>query len=440
MVAPETGGARVAELTMDDAADRGEVGGPIRHVAAAVVGNALEAYDFIIYAYFAVQIGRAFFPAHTAFASLMLSLATFGAGFFSRPLGALVIGRIGDRAGRKPAMLLSFTLMGLSMLAMAAMPTYAMIGLPAPLLVLAARLTQGFAMGGEIGSTTTFMMEAAPARKRGLYAAWQIATQGAATLLSGLGGAALTHSLSPQGVQDWGWRIAFLAGAVVLPFGLWMRRGLPETLDPPPPQPSPEARPVHPLAGHGRTILLAFLVVGNINIAFYLLSYLTTYSIVYLHMTPASAFAAPIAFGVCNIVFSLVGGAASDRLGRKPVMIWPRVLLLAVTWPAFLLLTRHPDATTLVLVTALLATLSQLGAGSVIVAVTEALPKAARCLGLSLIYATAAAVFGGTAQFVLTWLLHRSGNLMAPAWYFMASTAVGLVAMALMRETAPGRR
>ena len=430
----------MAELTIDGTGERGAIGAPVRHVAAAAIGNVLEAYDFIIYAYFAVQIGRAFFPAHTAFASLMLSLATFGAGFFSRPLGALVIGRIGDRRGRKPAMLLSFGLMGLSMLAMAAMPTYAMIGLPAPLLVLAARLTQGFAMGGEIGSTTTFMMEAAPARKRGRYTAWQIATQGAATLLSGLGGAALTHSLSSQGVQDWGWRIAFLAGAVVLPFGLWLRRGLPETLDSQPAPARPETRAANPLAGHGRTIALAFLVIGNINIAFYLLSYLTTYSVVYLHMTPAAAFAAPIAFGLCNIVFSLIGGAASDRFGRKPVMIWPRVLLLAVTWPAFLLLTRRHDATTLVLVTAVLATLSQIGAGSVIVAVTEALPKAARCLALSLIYATSAAVFGGTAQFVLTWLLHTSGDLMAPAWYFMASTAIGLVAMALMRETAPGRR
>ena len=157
---------------------------PARAVAAAVIGNALECYDFIVYSFFAVQIGKAFFPTHTAFASLMLSLGAFGAGFVSRPLGAVVIGRLGDRVGRKPAMLLSFALMGAAMLAMALTPTYAQVGLAAPAIVVAARLTQGFAMGGDIGSTTTFLLEAAPVGRRGFYTGWQLATQGVATVAS----------------------------------------------------------------------------------------------------------------------------------------------------------------------------------------------------------------------------------------------------------------
>jgi MHS family citrate/tricarballylate:H+ symporter-like MFS transporter len=407
---------------------------PARHIAAAVVGNALECYDFIVYAYFAVQIGRAFFPAHTAFASLMLSLATFGAGFISRPLGAVVIGRIGDRVGRKPAMLLSFALMGASMLAMGLTPTYARIGVAAPLLVLAARLTQGFALGGDIGATTTFLLETASERRRGVNTAWQLATQGVATVVSGLVGVTVSHLAGAEGLQAWGWRAAFLLGALILPFGWMLRRGLPETLE------APAATPVAELlTRHGRTIALAFLVIGNINVAYYVLGYMTTYAVVTLHMAPTAAFGAPIVFGLCTLVFSLLGGAASDRVGRKPVMIWPRVCLLILAYPAYLLLARNRDAASLLIATGVLAALSQFGGAGALIAVTESLPKSARCLALSVIYAVAAAVFGGVTQPALAWLLHVAPDGLAPAYLLMAATVVGLAAMALMPETAPGR-
>ena len=200
-----------------------------RQVTAAVIGNALEFYDFTTYAYFAVQIGHAFFPGRNAFESLMLSLATFGAGFFSRPIGAIVIGSLADRAGRKPAMLLSFGLMGLAILGLALTPSYATIGLAAPLLALGFRLLQGFALGGEVGATTAFLIEAAPPSRRGLYGGWQGASQGLASLFGGLIGVGLSHWLSPHDLSAWGWRAAFLVGAAVLPVGLVIRRSLPET-------------------------------------------------------------------------------------------------------------------------------------------------------------------------------------------------------------------
>jgi MFS family permease len=407
---------------------------PVRHVAAAVIGNALECYDFIVYSYFAVQIGRAFFPTHTAFASLMLSLAAFGAGFVSRPLGAVVIGRLGDRVGRKPAMLLSFMLMGASMLAMAFTPTYAQIGVAAPLLVLAARLTQGFAMGGDIGSTTTFLLEASPDARRGLNTAWQLATQGVATIASGLVGLTISHLFGAAGLQAWGWRAAFLLGALILPFGLILRRGLPETLEAADAMPAAEL-----LARHGRLIALAFLIIGNINVSYYVLGYMTTYAVTTLGMAPAAAFGAPIVFGLCTLAFSLAGGALSDRIGRKPVMIWPRVALLLAAYPAFFLLAKHRDPASLLVVTAVLAALSQMAGAGALVAVTEALPRSARCLALSVIYAGAAAVFGGVTQPALAWLLHNTQGGLAPAYLLMAATVVGLAAMVLMPETAPGR-
>jgi len=403
-----------------------------RHVAAAVIGNALECYDFIVYSYFAVQIGRAFFPTHTAFASLMLSLGAFGAGFVSRPLGAVVIGRLGDRVGRKPAMLLSFLLMGASMLTMAATPTYAQIGLAAPLLVLAARLTQGFAMGGDIGSTTTFLLETSPLDRRGLNTAWQLGTQGVATVASGLVGLTISHLFGAEGLQAWGWRAAFLLGALILPFGLVLRSDLPETLE------TAVETPIRALlTQHGRLIGLSFLIIGNINVSYYVLGYMTTYAVTTLRMAPAAAFAAPIVFGVCTLAFSLAGGALSDRIGRKPVMIWPRVALLLVAYPAYLLLARNRDPMSLLAVTAVLAALSQMAGAGALVAVTEALPVKARCLALSVIYALAAAVFGGLTQPALAWLLHNTQGGLAPANLLMAATVIGLAAMMAMPETAP---
>jgi MHS family citrate/tricarballylate:H+ symporter-like MFS transporter len=201
-----------------------------RHVAAAVLGNALEFYDFSTYVYFATQIGNTFFPSKSAFASLMASLIVFGAGFVGRPIGAAVIGRYGDRAGRKPAMMLSFALMGAALLGLAFTPSFAAIGIAAPIIVLCLRLLQGFALGGDVGPTTAFLLEAAPVRHRGFYASLQFASQGLSALLSGLVGFLLSRMLDAAALTSYGWRIAFLAGAIILPIGLVIRSTLPETL------------------------------------------------------------------------------------------------------------------------------------------------------------------------------------------------------------------
>ena len=189
-----------------------------------MIGNALEFYDFTTYAFFAREIGAAFFPVHSQFMRLILALATFGAGFILRPIGSVLIGRYGDRHGRKPAMLFSFALMGGAILALALTPSYARIGVVAPILVLVWRLAQGFALGGEVGPTTAFLVEASPAARRGLYSAWQGASQNLATIAGGLVGVALAAMAGAAGLQAWGWRAAFLLGALVLPFGLWLRR------------------------------------------------------------------------------------------------------------------------------------------------------------------------------------------------------------------------
>jgi len=399
-------------------------------MTAAVVGNALECYDFLTYAFFAAAIGHAFFPAKTPFISLMISLSTFGAGFLTRPLGALLLGLMADKAGRKPAMMLSFTLMGVSMLMMAATPTYAQIGWLAPLIVVITRLIQGLSVGGEIGVATTYLVEAAAPGRRGFTGAWQYATQGMATLAAGILGLVLTHALGSAAVTDWGWRLAFLAGAVLLPIGVLIRRDLPETLHDSEPHTGPTRT-------QWRVIILGMMIVVSSTVQFYILNYMTTYAGSILHMKADVSFAAPVVNGLSTIVFSLGAGALSDRFGRKPLMLWPRLLLMLATWPAFALAAGHRDLPSLLIATLVLSALGQAAAAAGLVCVTESLPKPVRGTSLAMLYACAVAVMGGITQPMVTWLIHRTGDVLWPAWWLIAASAVGVVAALLLRETAP---
>jgi MFS family permease len=407
------------------------------HLIAAVTGNALEFYDFTTYAFFAVQIGRAFFPGATDMDKLLLSLATFGAGFASRPFGGLLIGRYADRVGRRPAMLLSFSLMGGAILALALVPSYASIGIAAPLLVILARLVQGFALGGEIGPTTAFLIEAAPVGARGLYASWQGASQSIASMAAGLIGVILSLVLTQASLDLWGWRIAFLIGAITLPFGLAIRRSLPETLH------HEEELPTHHpfvadqpfLLRHGRTFLLGLFLVANGTIATYVVTYITTYARTTLQLTPLAAFGATLVAGSFGLVAGVFGGWLSDRIGRKSVTLWGRASMLLFAYPAFYFMSRNHDAATLLLMSALLGILVNLPVTATWVA--EALPKVIRGGGFATVYSTAIAIFGGTTQFVIAWLINETGNPLAPAWYLIVATVVGVIAVALMGETAP---
>ena len=407
-----------------------------RHIAAAVMGNALEFYDFTTYALFAVQIGHVFFPTGTPFQTLMLSLATFSVGFVARPIGAIVLGAYGDRVGRRPAMVLSFVLMGLGVLGLVLTPSYAAIGAAAPVLLVAFRLLQGFALGGEVGPTTAFLIEAAPLHKRAQIGAWQSASQAVASLFGASIGLAMTQLMTPHDLETYGWRIAFGLGAIVLPFGLILRRTMPETLHR---RETPAS--YHPTArgalSHARPILLGLAMIMSFTTSTYVLLYMTTYASQTLHMSPGASFGASVANGVSGIIFALLGGYLADHYGRKPVMITARVLLLLATYPAFLLIVHNLDAVTLISATGLLAALSSTSVGVALVALTESLRKDVRSSGLAIVYAIGVTVFGGVAQPFITWVIKETGDPMAPAWYLMAAAAVGIVAMSLLKETKP---
>jgi MFS family permease len=405
-----------------------------RQVAAVAVGNAIEFYDFVTYAFFAAQIGRTFFPSDEPGASLLASLATFGAGFLTRPLGAWVIGRMGDRRGRKPAMLLSFALIGVAVIGLPLVPSYASIGVAAPVLVVLFRLLQGFALGGEVGPSTAFLMEAAPLHRRGLYISLQAMSVDAAVLVAGLVGVALAHALTPAQLDAWGWRVALGLGAVIVPFGLAMRRSLVETFEPRRAPPSRMGEPSYLRVGLLGLAMLAAATTSN-----YVLEYMTTYANTTLGLPERVALGATALIGLCGLVCDPLSGWLSDRIGRKPVMLVPWLVLLVAILPAFWLLDRERSGTVLYAATIVLTVASTLSTGTVLVAVTESLPAHVRSGALAMVYALAISVFGGATQFAVAWLTRLTGNALAPAWYMVGSVLVGLLAVSFLPESAPVR-
>jgi MFS family permease len=406
-----------------------------RQALAIAVGNGLEFYDFVTYAFFATQIGRTFFPSKTPGLSLLSSLATFGVGFLTRPLGALVIGRFGDRAGRKPAMMLSLSLIGVAVTGLALTPSYASIGVLAPILVIMFRLLQGFALGGEVGPSTALLLEAAPPSRRGLYVSLQATSADSAALVAGIVGVILASTLNGAQLDAWGWRIAQLLGVCIIPFAFVLRRSLHETLT----APTAADDGGSSAKGYVGVFLLGIVMLSAATTNNYVLEYMTTYASNTLRMPAAVSFGATAAIGASGLVCDTLGGWLSDRFGRKPVMIIPWLLLIVAIYPSFWILERLRTGTALWTVSAALNGIQTLSSATIIVAITESLPKRARSGGLALIYALAISVFGGSTQFVVAWIIHTTGNPLAPAWYMLGAVIVGLIAMLWIPETAPGR-
>ena len=413
-----------------------------RVIAAITIGNGLEFYDFTVYSFFAVLIGKLFFPVTGSFGQLMLSLATFGVGFVARPLGGLLIGVYADRVGRKPAMALTLWLMGLGSLLFVVTPTYAQAGLAAPLLIVLARLLQGFALGGEVGASTALLMEYADDHSRGYYGSWQLFSQGVSVLLGAVVGLSLTNGLSPDALQSWGWRVPFAIGILVIPLGLYIRRHLEETAEAP-----ASGSPGHERAGlteifrgHGRVVVAGVLVtIGGTSATYIVLHYMTSYAVTVLKIPLGLSMAAGCVAALVQVALSAYAGRLSDRIGRKPAILWSRVAMLVLVYPAFLLLNARPSLGTLLAVVAMLALPLVLNVVPSVVLITELFPRRIRASGLSVVYCIGVLVFGGFAQLIATWLIELTGNASAPALYVIGCGLISLVGLAMVPETA-GKR
>ena len=392
------------------------------NLVGVVAGNVLEFYDFTLYAFFASQIGASMFAQGKGGDGLLAALATFAVGFVARPIGALVIGRYADKRGRKPAMVLSFALMGLSLLAVALAPPARMIGGWSAVVMALARLVQGFALGGEVGPTTALLIEAAPPGKRGLYGAWQIASQGLAVLAAGLVGLGIAALLPPQALTDWGWRLAMLLGVIILPIGFHLRRIMPETLEAPAALAEDTALPLVRVAVIGLLLVLA----GTVTT--YTLQFLNTYTVSTLKLNPRLAFTATAVTGASMFAFGLLGGWLSDRVGRRPVVVIPRVIMLVLIWPVFSAILARPTLGALTLGVFLMTSLYAMSTATSSVCLAEGFPRERRSTGYAMTYTLGVSVFGGGAQLGIAWLAKTTGSQMMPAWWLLVASAIGIAA------------
>lgn len=406
------------------------------HVAAVAAGNALEFYDFLTYGFFAPQIGRAFFPSADPTTSLLTALLTFGVGFLMRPVGAAVIGIVADKAGRKPAMLLALMLMGATMLGMALIPTHAQIGVWAGVLAVTCRMVQGFALGGQVGPSTSYMVEAAPPNRRGYFVSLQFTSQYIAIIASGLVGFTLAHSLSEAALGSWGWRAAFLVGLVIVPFGLILRRGLEESMPTAPPAAAPSA-PAARSHGFGFVAIMGALLLAGGTTVNYLGNYTTTYATQTLHLSSVVGFTSTIMVGVGGLIGAVAGGLAGDRYTRRRLIVWPFAVQLLIMVPMFLAVVATRIPAVLWAATAVFSFVNGLSSTNTLVFITERTPAAIRGRSTGLIYAVSISVFGGSTQYIVLWLTKVSHSPMAPAWYATAIVALSLLASLFLPKKAP---
>ena len=409
-----------------------------RAIAAAAIGNMLEWYDFTVYALFATYIANAFFANHDPATALIGAFLTFGAGFVIRPLGAILIGDYGDRAGRKAALTLTILLMALGTLLIAIAPTYAAIGVGAPLMLLFGRLLQGLSAGGEVGSASAFLVESAPAGQRGTVAAWLEASMGVSNILGALVAFVVTSSLSAQQLQTWGWRVPFIVGLLIVPAGLLLRRTLSETaefnavlaqrqLEPA----TAQAPLLATFVAHGRDLLIGFGICILWAVAVYVL---IVYTPVYAHTAfgfPASqAFAASMIGNLLFVPTCLIAGRLSDRIGRARALLLSALALLVCVLPLYWVLQTHSTELTLILVQSALCVLVAAFVSVAPAALADLFPAKVRSTGIALVYNAAFTIFGGFAAAILTWATHRfSGFALAPAWYVTAAAAVTLLTL-----------
>jgi MFS transporter, MHS family, proline/betaine transporter len=410
-----------------------------RAIVATVLGNGLEWFDFTVYSFFAVIIAKLFFPTGNELTSLLLTVATFGVGFFMRPVGGIVLGIYADKAGRKAALSLTILLMAFGTALIGLAPTYDQAGMFAPILIVVARLLQGFSAGGEMGGATAFLTEYAPSHKRAYYSSWIQSSIGFAVLLGAATGTFVTSFLSADALHSWGWRLPFLTGILVGPVGYFIRSHLDET--PAFSAEQTQARAVHnsPLkdvfSQFPRETFASFsMVILWTACTYVLLFYMPTYSVRTLHLPPSMGFAAGMAGGLMILCISPIIGRLADIWGRRVFLSSAALAILALAWPMFAWINHAPGLASLLVFQIVFGVLIAVYTGPILAAMAELFPTRVLSTGLSVAYNFAVTLFGGFAPFLITWLIARTGSNMAPAFYVMAAAAISFAGTRFVKD------
>ena len=393
-----------------------------RVILAGLIGNVMEWYDFALYGYFVVVFSEQFFPSTDPNASLIAAFGAFAAGFLVRPLGGVVLGRIGDRVGRPQALTISVMAMAMATVLMAILPTYQQVGLWAPAALVVLRMIQGLSAGGEYTTSIVFLAEHAPPNRRGLVTIWGLWGSVLGMLLGSAAGALLSNSLSSAQMQSWGWRVPFALGLLVALTGLALRRGL--ASDAPP---AAASRPLQALSRHGGAVVRVLLLNVASSVAFY-----TAFVYVISYIQTESGQSESLALGLISrvmgllLIFYPIAAWISDRLGRRPLLITGSLFLVLAGLPIFELL-QSGNPTLISRGEILLMLAVALLAGAKNPANVELMPQAVRCTGLALAFNIAEGYFGGTTPLIASWLVSSSGNPLMPGYWVAVAGAITLI-------------
>jgi MHS family proline/betaine transporter-like MFS transporter len=406
-----------------------------RGAFAATLGNVLEWYDFLVFGFLSLIIAKQFFPSASEYASLMLTTATFGAGFLVRPLGGLVLGMYADRKGRKAGLTLVIALMTVASAIIAFTPSYRQIGVVAPALVLLARLLQGFSAGGEFGAATAMLIEFAPKKRRYLYGSWQMFSQTAGVLIAIGMGSMLTHFFTPDALESWAWRIPFLFGLLIGPVGFYIRRNMPETeafIN----REVKEPVPLRDLfTGYPRELFITLAVAASGTVMSYeFISYLPIYAVKNLHMPASLPFDVLLATILLRMVCGPLFGVLADKIGGRRLFAWGLVGHIVTLYPGFMWIVSAPSMTSILITSLVFGFLMSMSGAPVPAMLAELFPTEIRSTGLAISYNVSTSLFGGFSPLVVTWLLQRTGNNLVLAHYCAIFFVLGLVALFMLRR------
>jgi MFS transporter, MHS family, proline/betaine transporter len=404
-----------------------------RAVLSCIIGNFFELFDFAIYGFFAAAIGHTFFPSDDPVISVLKSFATYGVGFIMRPIGAVVVGAYGDRKGRKAALVVTIVFMACATGATGLIPGYQTIGLWAPVLLVLCRLLQGFSTGGEWGGATSFLVEYAPEGRRGFFGSWQQFSVGVGLLAGSAAASAITYSLAPDAVNAWGWRVPFVAGALIAPVGYYLRSKVSET---PAFARTVETHTVSasPLRAtfttHRGAVASGFGLTIIWTVASYLfLTFMPTFAVQQLHMAPTAALLSNSLAILVYTILTPIMGAWSDRVGRKRLLLAAAGIYFVAGYPLFLLITVQGTFVALLCAQMVAAATLALFSGPAPALLCELYPTNIRYTSLSIGYNLAVMLFGGFAPFIATLLIQQTGNPIAPTYYLIVCALVSIVAI-----------